>query len=112
MTIPVTVAGGLVRSVHEPDALLPAAYEMAAEIASTTSAVSVTLTRALLWRMLGAAHPMDAHRVDSAIMESLGNSPDVREGVASFLEKRPPAFPATVPDDVPSPYPWWDEPTF
>jgi len=106
------LAGGLVRSVHEPDALLPAAYEMAAEIASTTSAVSVTLTRALLWRMLGAAHPMDAHRVDSAIMESLGSSPDVREGVASFLEKRPPAFPATVPDDVPSPYPWWDEPTF
>lgn len=106
------LAGGLVRSVHEPDALLPAAYEMAAEIAASTSAVSVTVTRALLWRMLGAAHPMDAHRVDSAFIDVLGRGADVREGVSSFLEKRPPSFPDRVPADVPAPYPWWDDPTF
>ena len=106
------LAGGLVRSVHEPDDLLPAAYEMAGEIASTTSAVSVTLTRALLWRMLGAAHPMEAHRVDSPLIDALGRGADVREGVMSFLEKRPAAFPNRVPADLPDPYPWWDDPTF
>lgn len=106
------MAGGLVRSVLEPDALLPAAHEMAAEIATSTSAVSVTLTRALLWRMLCAPHPMDAHRVDSALLDALGRGADVREGVTSFLEKRPPSFPDRVPADVPAPYPWWDDPLF
>ena len=106
------LAGGLVRSLHEPDALLPAAYEMAGEIAASTSAVSVTLTRALLWRMLGAPHPMDAHRVDSALIDAVGRGADVREGVMSFLEKRPPSFPGRVPADVPAPYPWWDDPEF
>lgn len=106
------LAGGLIRSVHEPDELLPAAYDLAGEIVASTSAVSVTLTRALLWRMLGAAHPMDAHRVDSALIDALGRGADVREGVTSFLEKRPPAFPDRVPADLPAPYPWWDDPTF
>ena len=82
---------GLVRSVHAADDLLPAAYELAAEIASTTSAVSVAMTRQMLWRMLGEPHPMAAHRVDSPAIASLGRSADVREGVMSFLEKRPPA---------------------
>ena len=85
---------------------------MAGEIAASTSAVSVTLTRALLWRMLGAPHPMDAHRVDSALIDAVGRGADVREGVMSFLEKRPPAFPGRVPADVPAPYPWWDDPEF
>src|SRR5262245_56892760 len=84
------LAGGLVRSVHEPDDLLPAAYTIAAEIAGQTSAVSVAVTRAMLWRMLGESHPMAAHRVDSAFIDALGRGADVREGVASFLEKRPP----------------------
>jgi enoyl-CoA hydratase/carnithine racemase len=106
------LAGGLVRSVHEPDDLLPAAYELAGEIASSTSAVSVTLTRALLWRMLGEPHPMSAHRVDSALIDALGGGRDVREGVLSFLEKRPPAFPDRVPADLPAPHPWWDDPAF
>lgn len=106
------LAGGLVRSVHEPDDLLPAAHELAGEIVSGTSAVSVTLTRALLWRMLGAPHPMDAHRVDSALIDALGRGADVREGVLSFLEKRPPDFPGRVPDDLPPAYPWWDDPVF
>lgn len=106
------LAGGLVRSVHEPDDLLPAAYELASEIASSTSAVSVTLTRALLWRMLGEPHPMSAHRVDSALVDALGGGRDVREGVLSFLEKRPPAFPDRVPADLPAVQPWWDDPAF
>jgi len=106
------LAGGLVRSIHDPDDLLPAARELAGEIASDTSAVSVALTRALLWRMLGAPHPMDAHRVDSALIDALGRGADVREGVLSFLEKRPPAFPGRVPDDLPPSYPWWEDPVF
>ncbi len=106
------LAGGLVRSVHEPDDLLPAAYAIAGEIASSVSAVSVTLTRALLWRMLGAPHPMDAHRIDSALVDALGPGADVREGVLSFLQKRAPEFPDRVPADLPAPYPWWDEPEF
>jgi len=106
------LAGGLVRSVHEPDALLPAAYELATEIATNTSAVSATVTRALLWRMLGEPHPMGAHRVDSALLEALGRGADVREGVTSFLEKRPPSFPDRVPADLPAPYPWWEDPAF
>jgi enoyl-CoA hydratase/carnithine racemase len=106
------LAGGLVRSVHEPDELLPAAYAIAGEIASTASAVSVTLTRAMLWRMLGEPHPMAAHRVDSALIDALGRGADVQEGVASFLEKRPPVFPGRVPADVPPTYPWWQDPAF
>jgi len=106
------LAGGLVRSVHEPDELLPAAYGIAGEIASSASAVSVTLTRAMLWHMLGEPHPMAAHRVDSALIDALGRGADVQEGVASFLEKRPPAFPGRVPADVPPTYPWWQDPAF
>jgi len=103
---------GLVRSIHAPDDLLPAAYELAEEIASTTSATSVAMTRQMLWRMLGEAHPMAAHRVDSPAIESLGRSADVREGVMSFLEKRPPTFTDQVPADLPAPWPWFDEPDF
>jgi enoyl-CoA hydratase/carnithine racemase len=104
--------GGLVRRVLPADDLLPAAYAMAAEIAATTSAVSVTLTRAMLWRMLGAPHPIDAHRVDSAFIDALGQGADVREGVASFLAKRDPDFPGRVPADLPPTYPWWEDPAF
>lgn len=105
-------AGGLVRSVHEPDDLLPAAQELAEEIANTTSAVSIALTRAMLWRMLGESHPMAAHQVDSPAIAHLGRSDDAREGVVSFLEKRPPRFTDRVSTDMPPFYPWWTEPEF
>ena len=103
------LAGGLVRSIHEPDELLGAAQELADEIAQNTSAVSVAMTRAMLWRMLGESHPMAAHEVDSPGIAYLGKSADAREGVTSFLEKRPPAFTDTVSEDMPPFYPWWEE---
>jgi enoyl-CoA hydratase/carnithine racemase len=93
--------GGLVRSVHAADELLPAAYALAREIADNTAPVSVALGRRLLWRMLGAEHPMAAHRADSKAMFSRGQSADAREGVQSFLEKRAPEFPDRVSDGLP-----------
>src|SRR4051812_28122703 len=103
---------GLVRSVHPDDELLPAAYGLAREIADNTSAVSVSLTRQMLWRMLGESHPMAAHRVDSEGINAMGRSADAREGVLSFLEKRPPAFTMRPTTDMPGFYPWWTEPEF
>jgi len=105
-------AAGLVRSVHPADELLPTAYALAQEIVENTSAVSVSLTRQMLWRMLGEPHPMSAHQVDSRAINAMGASPDAREGVMSFLEKRPPRFTMRPSADMPSFYPWWDEPEF
>lgn len=104
--------GGLVRSIHPADELLPAARALAAEIADNTAPVSVALSRLMMWRMLGAAHPMDAHRVDSRGIQLRGRSRDVAEGVMSFLEKRPAAFPDTVSADMPDIFPDWQEPEF
>jgi enoyl-CoA hydratase/carnithine racemase len=103
---------GLVRSVHPDDELLPAAYALAREIADNTSAVSVALTRQMLWRMLGESHPMAAHRVDSRGINAMGTSADVREGVMSFLEKRPAQFTMRPSQDMPDFYPWWTDPDF
>ena len=100
------------RSVHPPDELLPAAYAIAREIADNTSAISVTLTRQMLWRMLGADHPMEAHKVDSRLINAIGKSADAYEGVASFLEKRPPNFTLGPSTDMPPYYPWWQDRPF
>ena len=100
-------AGGLVSRVVAPEALLPAAHELAREIADHTSAVSVALIRQMLWRMLGADHPRQAHRLDSLGMWYTGRSADAHEGVTSFLEKRPPRFTGRPSQDMPPFYPWW-----
>src|SRR5205807_10173137 len=99
--------GGLVSRVVEPERLLPVARDLALEIARNTSAVSVALARQLLWRMLGAEHPMEAHRLDSRCMDWTGRSADAYEGVTSFLEKRPARFTLRPSADMPPFYPWW-----
>jgi enoyl-CoA hydratase/carnithine racemase len=106
------LAGGLVRSVHPADELLPAAYALAAEIADHTAPVSVALSRQMLWRLLGADHPMAAHRADSRGILLRGRSADVAEGVTSFLEKRPAVFTDRVSDGLPDLFPGWEEPEF
>jgi enoyl-CoA hydratase/carnithine racemase len=103
---------GLVRSVHAPDELLPAARALAREIADHTAPVSVALTRQMLWRMSAAEHPMMAHRVDSRAIQARGASADAREGVSAFLDKRTPSYPDKVSSDMPAFFPWWDEPGF
>ncbi|MEY2401758.1 MAG: hypothetical protein QOJ08_1869, partial [Ilumatobacteraceae bacterium] len=97
--------GGLVRSIHEPDDLLPAARSIAAEIVDNTSPVSIALTRQMMWSMLTADHPMEAHRVDSRAILERGRSADAREGVESFLEKRPAVFTDRVSDGLPDVFP-------
>lgn len=106
------LAGRLVSRVVRPEALLPAARAIAEEIADNTSAVSVALSRQLMWKLLGAEHPMEAHRLDSQAIYALGRSADVREGVKSFFEKRPPQFEGRVSRDMPSFFPWWTPPPF
>ena len=103
---------GLVRSLHAPDELLPAARTLAREIADNTAPVSVALTRQMLWRMAGQDHPMKAHRIDSRAIQSRGQSADAREGVSSFLEKRPAFYANKVSTDMPGFFPWWEEPEF
>jgi enoyl-CoA hydratase/carnithine racemase len=105
-------ARGLVRSVHAPDELRPAARALAREIADNTAPVSVALTRQMLWRLSTAPHPMHAHRIDSRSIQARGQSADVREGVGAFLEKRKAVFPDRVSADMPGFFPWWEEPVF
>ncbi|MET0273573.1 MAG: enoyl-CoA hydratase, partial [Phenylobacterium sp.] len=103
---------GLVRSLHAPDDLLPAARALAREIVDNTAPVSIAITRQLIWRMAGAAHPMDAHMADSRGIQARGKSGDAREGVTSFLEKRPAKYPDKVSSDLPDIWPHWQAPTF
>jgi len=105
-------AGGLVKAVLPLPELLPRARAWAREIVTHTSAVSVALARQMLWRMLGAEHPMAAHRIDSRGIQMMGRSPDAYEGVASFLEKRAPRFIMKPSQDMPEFFPWWTEPPF
>lgn len=105
------LAGGLVRSVHPADELLDAARALAAEIVENAP-LSVALTRQMLWRMLGADHPMDAHRADSRAVFATGKLPDAMEGVMSFLEKRPASFNGKVSSDLPDVFPEWEQPRY
>ena len=103
---------GLVSRVETQEKLIKTAQEIAREIADNTSAVSIALTRQLLWRMLGENDPMQAHKIDSKCMYYMGKSPDSSEGVMSFLEKRPPMFKMKPSSDMPDFYPWWRNPPF
>jgi enoyl-CoA hydratase/carnithine racemase len=104
--------GRLVRSLHPKSELLDAARVLAREIAENTAPVSVALARRMMWRMLGADHPMVAHRADSRGMLSRGRSADAAEGITSFLEKRPARYPDRISDGLPDIMPWWTEPAF
>ena len=106
------LAGRLVSRVVPHDQLIPTARALAREIADNCSAISVTLARQMLWKMLGADHPMEAHKLDSKMIHALGQSPDAYEGVSSFLQKRPAQFKGRVSTDLPQPYPWWPERKF
>lgn len=101
--------GGLVRSLHEKDEVLTEAYSIAKNIAQNSSSLSVALMRQLVYKMLGADHPMEAHKLDSRGMFYTSTGPDGKEGVDSFMEKRPPNFTASPTKDMPDFYPWWDE---
>ena len=100
---------GLVKKLFKREELIPAARALAREIAENTAPVSVALTRQMLWKCLGADHPMEAHKIDSKGIRARGASEDAKEGVLSFLEKRPAKFPNKVSKDMPSFYPWWKE---
>lgn len=104
--------GGLVRSVHAPDDLLPAAMTLARRMTENSSAVSVAVARKMMWRMLGADHPMVAHRMDSRGIAERGRSDDVREGIDSFFDKRPPQFPDRVSGGLGDIFADLDDPTY
>jgi enoyl-CoA hydratase/carnithine racemase len=93
---------GLVQSLHEPDALLPAAMELAHQITEKSAPVSIAVSRQMIWRMMGAEHPMEAHKIDSRALQLRGQSTDVKEGIESFMQKRDAHFPNGVANDFPA----------
>ena len=100
--------GGLVRSVHASGVLMSEAREIAREIAQNTSSVSIAMTRAMMWRLMSADHPMEAHKIDSRAIYRLSRGEDAKEGISSFLEKRAPTYPGKVSENMPDFYPWWE----
>jgi enoyl-CoA hydratase/carnithine racemase len=106
------LAGGLVRSIHQPGELMDSALSLAREFTEGTAPVSVALSRQLLWRMLTASHPMAAHRAESRALSSRGRASDAREGVLAFRERRPATFIDSVSSDLPDVFADWDDPEF
>ncbi len=106
------LAAGLVSAIHPPGDLLPAAMAIAHAMTDNSAPVSIALTRQMMWRGLGFAHPMEAHRIDSRAILSRSHSTDASEGVAAFLEKRDAHFPGRVSADMPDFFPWWTEQSY
>lgn len=106
------LTGGLVRTVCPAAEVLPAATTLAREIAANVAPVSAVLTRQLLWQMLGADHPMQAHRLDSRAIYHTGQMADAAEGVSAFLEKRPAHWTLAPSRDLPDWFPWRPEPPY
>lgn len=106
------LARDLVWELCEPDGLMERAMTLAREIADSVAPVSAALIRQMFWRLSAAEHPIAAHKVDSRLVQEIGRGPDAREGIAAFMEKRPPRFPGRVPADLPRAFPWWDDPSF
>ena len=102
----------LISEITSQDNLLSRALEICDEFTKETSSISIALTRQMLWRMMGADHPMEAHKIDSRAVYALGKSGEAVEGIKSFFEKRPPEFPGKITEDMPDFYPWWDEKVF
>lgn len=103
---------GLLRSIHSPEELLPAARALAKEFIDNASAVSIALIRQMMWRMLSAPHPIDAHELDTVALAALGKSADAKEGITAFLEKRPANFTDRVSANLPPFFPWWSDREF
>ena len=104
--------GGLVKALYPKDELGSQARAIAEDIRDNSAPVSVALIRHMMWRMLGADHPMQAHKIDSRGVYYRGRSSDAKEGVESFLEKREAVFTGKVSQDMPEFFPWWDEREF
>lgn len=106
------LASGLVNHVTPVESLMEKAVEIATEIAENTSSLSTAFTRQMLWQMLGADHPMEAHKIESRCLHYMFSSKDFAEGLNSFLEKRPASFPLKPNDDLPPFFPWWEQRTY
>ena len=109
---PEALSAGLVSAIHPPGQLLAEARKLATDMTASAAPVSIALTRQMMWRGLGMSHPMEAHRIDSRAIYARGPTPDVAEGVQSFLAKRAPSFPNKVTEDMPDFFPWWEEPSY
>jgi enoyl-CoA hydratase/carnithine racemase len=103
---------GLLRSLHAPESLMSDARALAKEFIDNASAVSTALIRQMLWRMMTAPHPIDAHELDTIALATLGKSADAKEGITAFLEKRPAQFTDRVSQDLPKFFPWWTDRQF
>jgi enoyl-CoA hydratase/carnithine racemase len=106
------MAGGLVQAIHKPEELIPAARALAKELTADSAPVSIAMTRQMLWRMMGANHPIEAHRMDSRAIWYRGRQEDAKEGIVSFLEKRPADYANKVSSDMPDLHQWFDDPEF